>query len=170
MKRPDVPWVVCWSAEMLFDVRVCPWADNRAALWQPDLPGQGKAIFEDLHVVRARRAVWEWLCPICAEPTEEGHRWWFGKGKADLIREDGTSWAWATANAPTCRRCAETAEDACPHLVSGGWHPMPFPMPDAIVASRITQAKGITLLQGQSVVGPLYFTWRTLPKGVIHAG
>ena len=166
-----VPFVVSWSEEQTFDVRPCRWADGKPAIWQRHAPGSGRPMFEDLHMVRARRAVAQWLCAVCGEATNVGDRWWFGKGKADLPREDGTCWPFATANSPLHRRCAELAAEACPHLAGEAARPAPFPMPSAIVAPTLTKAggavaaTGFTLRPGQSVIGPLYLVWRDVPKG-----
>ena len=173
MTRPDVPWIVAWEGEMRYEVRPCRWAGDRPALWQPEAPGVGKSLFEQLHIVRSRRAVWEWLCPLCGEPTDPDDRFWFGKGKSDLDRGDGSAWGWATFNAPNHRRCAETAAEACPHLAQRAFNPLPFPTPDAIVAGSMVQVgpsiteKGFSLQPGQSVVGQLFFVWRTKPKGAL---
>jgi hypothetical protein len=170
-----VPWVVSWSDEQAFDVRPCRWAGGAPALWQRHAPGSGRPMFEDLHVTRARRAVAQFLCAVCGQPTDAGDRWWFCKGKTDLPRADGTCWPFATANSPLHRRCAELAAEACPHLSGQALTPQPFPMPSAIVAPTLTKAggaiaaTGFTLRPGQSVVGPLYLAWRETPVGVNHA-
>lgn len=170
MNRPLVPFVVSWSGENAYEVRPCRWAGGKLAVWQRHAPGVGRPLFEDLHMVRSRRAVAQWLCAICGEPTAHHDRAWFGLGRADLKRDDGSTWAWSTFNAPNHWRCAEAAASLCPHLAQRGVKPMAFPTPDAIVATNLTQdgpSRGLTLRSGQSVVGPLAFVFSAKPKGAL---
>lgn len=173
MSALPVPYVVCWEGEKHYDVRPCRWADGRPALWQRHAPGLGRALYEDLHAVRARRAVAQWLCPICGEVTDPADRYWYGKGTATLERDDGSKWGWATFNAPNHRRCAEIAAEACPHLSEGGFKLLPFPSPNAIVAGNLVRVigsiadTGFALRPGQTVVGQLWFVWREKPWGAV---
>lgn len=168
---PDAPWIVAWEGEMRFEVRDCPYADGKPALWQPSAPGTGKPLFERLHIVRSRRAIWEWLCPICGEPTDPDDRFWFGLGRTDILRADGSAWPFATLNAPYHRHCAETAAEACPHLSHRALNPMRFPRPDAVFAAHLTQVgpsmQGLDLQPGQAVVSNLFLAWREKPKGAM---
>lgn len=172
MTRPFVPWAVAWEGEMDYDVRPCEFAGDRPALWQPAAPGVGRPLFERLHIVRSRQAIWEDRCPICGERTEEDDRWWFPSlGRGDIQREDGTTWAWATLNAGYHRACGQSAMDACPHLSHTGHQLMRFPTPDAIFAAHLKQVgpsmQGFTLLPGQIVVSNLFFVWQAKPKGAL---
>lgn len=171
--QPVVPFVVAWEGENHYEVRPCRWAGHKPALWQRHAPGTGNPLFEDLHIVRSRRAVAQWLCPICGKATDPSDRFWFGLGEPNLERQDGSHWGFATFNAPNHKRCAEIAAEGCPHLAQSGHKPMRFPTPDAIVAGNLVavggsvEATGFSLRPGQTVAGQLFFVWREKPRGAL---
>lgn len=76
MKYGDitVPYTASWTGEDRFEIRPCPYAEGRDALWQPHAPGMGKPMFATPHSVRQRQAMARQLCDICGRPLKNRTR------------------------------------------------------------------------------------------------
>ncbi|MEU9603653.1 hypothetical protein [Streptomyces sp. NPDC048057] len=92
--------------------------DSHDVLWlrQTLQPGKGRAVFEDVHALRQRRAVLDLLCQICGVPTYQAERQlWVVAGAGGVpIREDEV-----TSSPPVCPPCAPKAIQYCPRLRRG---------------------------------------------------
>jgi hypothetical protein len=65
-----VPHTVLWSEEVASFLAPDPIAENRIALCNPELQGQGKPMFGKPHMQRQRRAVILGLCDLCGKPLK----------------------------------------------------------------------------------------------------
>lgn len=153
----DVPWNAMWSGEDKNEIRPCKYATNELAIWSPFAPGHGKPIFAKPHHVRQRKSIRELRCTVCGQRTTSSDRWFFPLGS----KVDG--W-WATTEAPVHFRCAEHAQNVCPHLRLLGYDPIPFPggatVLSAIVGGEKTERDFGVKIRGRRVVGHLKLAWR----------
>ncbi|WP_417724601.1 hypothetical protein [Salipiger sp.] len=153
----DVPWNAAWSGEVRYEVRPCRYASGSLAIWSPFLPGQGRPIFAQPHMVRQRKSIAEFRCTVCGERTEPGNRWWFPRGE----RREG--W-WMSTEAPVHFACAELARHACPRLRAAKDDPIRFPpgakVLSALVGGSRTDTDFNLRIAGRRVVGHLKLAWR----------
>jgi hypothetical protein len=63
-----VPNTASWSAEEVFHVGRCRFADQRVAIMQAEAQGHGKPQFGKPHFQRQRQAIVEERCDLCGKP------------------------------------------------------------------------------------------------------
>lgn len=150
----DAPWNAAWSGESRYEVRPCRWADNRPAVWQSHAPGEGRPLFAEPHAVRQRQSVAKMLCTVCGQPTLPGQRYMFGLGQWMPF---GTgAFVWATTEAPVHHRCAQLAQDRCPHIRRHGLKPIAFPPSFTVLAQLVGgQMFGLDIPAARPIVGHL---------------
>jgi hypothetical protein len=100
--------------------------DENGTLWAGQALAQGRGMphFENVHLLRQRRAMRDLLCQVCGTSTltgpgpgpEPGHLWLLAARPGDPgpIREGEV-----TTSPPVCTSCAPAALTYCPHLRRG---------------------------------------------------
>ncbi|MEW1546919.1 hypothetical protein [Streptomyces tsukubensis] len=79
-------------------------------------PGEGRALFKDVHALRQRRAMLDLMCQICGVPMfKEDRQLWLLAGMGGVPIREGE----LTTSPPVCRPCAPVALRYCPRLQSG---------------------------------------------------
>lgn len=140
-KGVPVPYVAAWSAERESDVASgdlvlrtevftgavqLRYRDEQAAdrdrhgiLWHRVAwaPGQGRALFADVHTTRQRHAMSRARCQVCARPAEI----WMTPALLwnEHLAEHGPDAPYPTNDPPVCRSCATLAAAHCPELGRG---------------------------------------------------
>lgn len=119
----DVPWVAAWSAEQAHTGKV--WWDRgmvRSTIldatglfhWMPtpDLQGQGRPIYGQVHPLRQSRCMRGKRCQVCGQKMTVAT--WILPSAAE-----GDFEATSIYTPPTCEPCIEKALVQCPHLRRG---------------------------------------------------
>ncbi|MFE1272159.1 hypothetical protein [Streptomyces sp. NPDC058758] len=101
----------------------CRWQD---ALWRRLMraPGVGEPIFEALHPVRQRTAMWEQLCQVCGvsvadEAAQMGGALYLGGADGAAGTDDPIADGERTENPPLHIACAWKSVSHCRHLLEG---------------------------------------------------
>ncbi|MFE3124338.1 hypothetical protein ACFXHD_13065 [Streptomyces hydrogenans] len=134
-----VPYVAAWTGEKDISPAVttaagalryvdpvvdsaCRW---QGALWRRLMraQGEGEPVFEALHPVRQRRAMWEQLCQVCGvsvaeEAAEMGGALYLG-GADGPVGADPIADGERTENPPLHIACAWESVRHCRHLLAG---------------------------------------------------
>jgi hypothetical protein len=82
-------------------------------------PGEGRPLFGDVHSMRQRRAMLQWLCQVCGGPADRT-----GEGVLWLLKDQRQHWEWwpnnvAVTEPPVCLGCVGVAVRTCPALREG---------------------------------------------------
>ncbi|MEE1941041.1 hypothetical protein V1L54_16795 [Streptomyces sp. TRM 70361] len=133
--RPGtVPYIAAWSRERTYRPAMARRAvgdgegvgyldetpydrDGRGVLWvrQALARGSGRPQFQNVHVLRQRRAVRRMLCQVCGHPTPRGGPWLFVLRDVGRPVEEGER----TTAPPVCAPCARLSVRQCPRLREG---------------------------------------------------
>lgn len=142
-KGVPVPYIAAWSAEiedgrhdatltvrtnladgaarLIYTDESPADRDRHGVLWHRVAwnPGQGRALFAQVHTARQRRTMARALCQVCAQPAEV----WMTSAAlwAEHTERHGATSPYATFDPPVCRPCAVVAATSCPHLRSRGF-------------------------------------------------
>lgn len=157
-----VPWVVPWTGETQFQLKLSEAFPAHYEVTQVSAPGQGAPVMGGMHLERQRAGVERWLCHVCGEPTPRFDRWMFPTVGGTLVRLGNDEVRYANNLPPLHRACAEHAARVCPHLSRSRARAVSFPNEDGEIQAEMNAPPGMARV-AQSLPGglrPIYSYFR----------